>query len=64
MYRRLMFFIVHTIKPSYFASLTNWDYFHLRLFSCLNESHFEHIYFCHKYTTIYEIAMLLLLHFK
>ena len=28
-YRRLTLFIVHTIKSSYFASLTNWDYFRL-----------------------------------
>ena len=40
-YRRLKLFIVHTTKPSYFASLTNWDYFHLGLFSYLNESYFE-----------------------
>ena len=35
------FFIMHTIKPSYFVSLMNWDYFHLGLFSYINESHFE-----------------------
>ena len=41
MYRRFTVFIVHTIKPSYFARLTNWDYFCLGIFSYLNESHFE-----------------------
>ena len=41
MYRGLTLFIVHTIKPSYFASLTNWDYVQVGLFSYLNESHFE-----------------------
>ena len=29
----LTLFIMHTIKPSFLASLTNWDYFHLGLFS-------------------------------
>ena len=38
------FYSAH-IKPNYFASLMNWDYFHLHLFSYLNASQFELIYF-------------------
>ena len=63
-YRRLTLFIVHTINPSYFAILTNWDYFHLRLFSYLHIRISNLYSFFHKYKTIYEKAMLLLLHFK